>query len=334
VSGADQLDLLPLRPPEPLRGRIYVGTCSWAEKSFIKSDFYPRLVRSAQDRLRYYATQFPTVEVDASYFALLPAAYSQRWAEDTPDGFLMHVKVFGLFTGHAVAVKRLPPGFSTLLPTRLQDAEEVRLRDVPEEFVNASWDRFRAFLSPLADAGRLGYVLFQLSPGTRYSPEFVEAMHEWKRELAGHRVAVEFRHRDWSRHPEVLDALTKEGLIYVMVDLPDLPWLMPAVEALTADWAVVRFHGRNRPGWARAGASTEERYDYDYSEEELRRWVGVVGRLADRAARVFAMFNNHARGNMARNARTLQTLLAGGSVPPPTSRPEPRREEPTLRGEE
>jgi uncharacterized protein YecE (DUF72 family) len=327
ISGGDQISLLPLRPPAPVRGKIYVGTCSWAEASFAKSDFYPRSIRSPQDRLRYYATQFPTVEVDASYFALLPPAYSRRWVTDTPDSFVMHVKAFGLFTGHAVSVKRLPPGFSDLLPSRSREVEEVRIRDAPEEFINACWDHFRAFLGPLAEAGRLGYVLFQLPPSARYSPDVLDAMRGWARELAGYRLGVEFRHRDWSRHPEVLDVLRGMKLTHVMVDLPDLPWLMPGVEDVTAEWAVVRFHGRNRAGWARAGASTEERYDYDYSAEELSRWAKVVGRLADRAARVFAMFNNHVRGNMARNARTLQTLLGGrGDVPPSSPAGAPRGE--------
>lgn len=313
-----QISLLSEAGSSPIRGKIYVGTCSWAEKSFVKSDFYPRAVRSASGRLRYYATRFPTVEIDASYFALLPPDYSRKWAEETPSGFVMHAKAFGLFTGHAAAVERLPPGFRELLPSSKRKAEEVRLGDVPEEFRNACWDRFREFLAPLAHAGKLGYVLFQLPPGTRCTPEVLDAMPDWARELAGYRLAVEFRHRDWSRHPEAFDQLARLGLTYVMVDLPDLPWLMPLMETATSDWAVMRFHGRNRDGWARAGAGTEERYDYEYSEEELHHWAQVVGRLSDRVARVFAMFNNHVRGNMARNAQALQVLLdtpGGGESP-------------------
>jgi uncharacterized protein YecE (DUF72 family) len=301
----------------PVRGRIYVGTCSWAEKSFVKSDFYPRAIRTAQDRLRYYATQFPTVEIDASYFALLPPAYSRRWAEETPHEFIMHAKAFGLFTGHGAAVQRLPQGFSALLPPRLREAREVRAQDVPDEFLNASWDRFREFLAPLEEAGKLGYVLFQLPPGVKYSDQALEAMRGWKRELPGRRLAVEFRNRDWARHPEALEFLTREGLAYVMVDLPDLPRLMPTVDAITSDWAVVRFHGRNLAGWDRAGASTDERYDYEYTTDELRGWAEVVARGAGRAARFFAMFNNHVRGNMARNARTFLGLLAEQGSPQP-----------------
>jgi len=322
----DQLSLLPDTTAKPIAGRFYVGTCSWAEKSFVRSDFYPPGVRSPADRLRYYARCFPTVEVDASYFALLPPAYATGWVETTPPGFVMHAKAFGLFTGHAIRIDRLPPGFGNLLPAQMRDAAEVRLEDTPDEFVNACWDQFREFLTPLAAANKLGYVLFQLPPSTRYSPEFLDVLHGWRRELPGYHLAVEFRHRDWSRHPEVFQALTAAGVIYVMVDLPDLPWLMPLAEEVTADWAVIRFHGRNREGWAKAGASTDQRYDYAYSEDELGMWAALLERAGGRAARVFAMFNNHVRGNMARNAQALQGLLAAGGVrgataPPPVPAP-------------
>ena len=309
-----QTSLLPGAAAAPVSERIYVGTCSWAEKSFVKSGFYPPAIHRAEDRLRFYAAQFPTVEIDASYHALLPAAYSRRWAEDTPPGFVMHAKAFGLFTGHGASVQRLPKGFASLLPERLRTAEEVRVTDVPEEFLNACWDQFREFLSPLAAAGKLGYVLFQLPPSAKYAPETLEAMRGWKRELAGCHLAIEFRNRDWARHPEAMEFLEQEGLDYVMVDLPDLPRLMPAVERVTGDWAVVRFHGRNLAGWQRAGASTDERYDYEYTDDELRPWAEVVRRLAARAGRLFAMFNNHARGAMARNARGFVHLLEGASM--------------------
>jgi uncharacterized protein YecE (DUF72 family) len=314
VRDPSQTSLLPEDAgARPVQGRIYVGTCSWAEKSFVKSDFYPRAVRRAEDRLRYYATRFPTVEIDASYFALLPPAYSRRWAEETPPGFTMHAKAFGLFTGHGASVERLPKGFASLLPPGRREGGEVRVDNVPEEFLNACWDHFREFLAPLADAGKLGYVLFQLPPSVKYSPERLEAMRAWKRELAGFRLAVEFRNRDWSRHPDALEFLRREGLIYVMVDLPDVPRLMPAVEAVTGEWAVVRFHGRNRAGWERAGASTDERYDYDYSVDELRGWAEIAERVAGQGKQFFGMFNNHVRGNMARNARTFVSLLEGAA---------------------
>jgi uncharacterized protein YecE (DUF72 family) len=160
-------------------------------------------------------------------------------------------------------------------------------------------------------------VLFQLPPGARHSPEIVDEMARWTRELAGRRIAVEFRHRSWSRHPEIFDELSRLHIGYVIVDLPDLPWLMPPVEAVTSDIAVIRFHGRNREGWAQAGASTDQRYAYDYSADELRGWAGVARRVGARAEKLYAMFNNHVGGAMARDAQALAALLE--QTPPPDS---------------
>src|SRR3970040_1171453 len=58
-------------------------------------------------RLRYYATVFPTVEIDATYYALLDPEIADRWVEWTPQGFVFQVKAFGLFTGHGVDPRRL-----------------------------------------------------------------------------------------------------------------------------------------------------------------------------------------------------------------------------------
>ena len=75
--------------------QILVGTASWTDKSLIQSArFYPPPVKTPEDRLRYYATQFPVVEVDSSYYAMPSAHNAQLWAERTPD--------LGLLGGGAV----------------------------------------------------------------------------------------------------------------------------------------------------------------------------------------------------------------------------------------
>ena len=65
---------------------ILVGTASWADKSLVDSGkFYPPEVTSPEERLRYYASQFPMVEVDSSYYAMPLPATTQQWAERTPS---------------------------------------------------------------------------------------------------------------------------------------------------------------------------------------------------------------------------------------------------------
>ena len=86
---------------------IRVGTCSWAYESFVKA-WYPEGV-PAQGRLRYYAERFDVVEANSTYYALPEERLVERWAEMLPDGFVMHVKAFGLMTRHPVKAQALPP---------------------------------------------------------------------------------------------------------------------------------------------------------------------------------------------------------------------------------
>ncbi|MBM3940665.1 MAG: DUF72 domain-containing protein [SAR202 cluster bacterium] len=74
---------------------IQLGTCSWTDKPLIDSGrFYPAAARTPEARLRFYASVFPTVGVDSSYYALPSHANAARWIERTPASFTFHVKAF------------------------------------------------------------------------------------------------------------------------------------------------------------------------------------------------------------------------------------------------
>src|SRR2546423_179294 len=88
----------------PIRGsdghRIRTGTASWTDPTMTAAGvFYPGGVSSAEERLRYYASRFSVVEVDATYYALPQEAMSERWVERTPDGFVFAGKAHALMTG-------------------------------------------------------------------------------------------------------------------------------------------------------------------------------------------------------------------------------------------
>src|SRR5450631_1307478 len=94
---------------------ILVGTASWTDKTLVACGrFYPKEAKSAEARLRFYASQFPIVEVDSSYYAMPAPAVAKLWAERTPEGFVMNVKAFRLFTGHQTS--------PTVLHADLRDA--------------------------------------------------------------------------------------------------------------------------------------------------------------------------------------------------------------------
>src|SRR5919106_6513966 len=88
-------------------GEILVGTASWTDKSLLGSGWYPPGITSAADRLRYYAEQFPLVEVDSTYYFPPSEKNSELWAERTPEHFKFNIKAFSLLTQHPTKVEAL-----------------------------------------------------------------------------------------------------------------------------------------------------------------------------------------------------------------------------------
>ena len=71
--------------------------------------WYPAGVRTAADRLRYYAGRFNTVEVDSTFYELPSSGNAQLWAERTPAGFIFHIKAFAMRTRHGVRTLNSEP---------------------------------------------------------------------------------------------------------------------------------------------------------------------------------------------------------------------------------
>jgi uncharacterized protein YecE (DUF72 family) len=288
---------------------IRVGTCSWADESFVKA-WYPRGLRSGEERLRYYADRFDTVEANNTFYRLPDETMVAGWADRVPDGFVMHVKAFGLMTRHPVKAEVLPPD--------LLDAVSVDQRgrvDRPSREVRAEvFRRFLAALEPLRAAGKLGGILMQFPPYVVPKPASYEYL-EWAQEqLAGHEMLVEFRHKGWFVQPaETLAFLERHGITYVTVDAP--PAVIPLVVARTSPTAYVRFHGRNQETWFKRTGSTAERFDYLYSADELGEWAARLRELAAEGAEtVYAMFNNNGRSPSAETPRNLLGEPAQGAL--------------------
>jgi uncharacterized protein YecE (DUF72 family) len=299
-------------------GRVRVGIASWADPALIEAGtFYPRRSMSAEDRLRWYARFFDTVEVNASYYAIPDVRVTRRWAERTPEGFTFHVKAWAPLTGHHPRPPSLPAEVQALLPASPPRTRrgEIDVAAFSPSALATSLRLFRAALEPLVETGKLGYVLFQLAPWVRFSPERLAWIAELPARLGGLAVAVEFRDRSWlpDHAAETLHALAAARVAHVVVDAPAVPNAVPLVRAVTAPVAVLRLHGRHAEGWLRQlrgeGPSVREKYDYLYSEEELRGLLPEIEALAREAEEVFISFNNNNRDYPVRNALMLKRLL-------------------------
>ena len=303
---------------------IRIGTCSWADEALSKH-WYPKGL-PAGERLAHYAQHFDTVEVDSTYYRLPAEDMVRRWAERTPDDFVMHVKAFGLMTRHPVKLEALPPDLRDDAPTD----DKGRVERPSREFRAEVFRRFLDALEPLRAEGKLGGILFQFPSYVVYKDRSLDYL-QWAREQLGDdEMLVEFRHVSWlddEHRAETLRFLEELGAAHVIVDAPRIEGaknLVPTVLALTSATAYVRFHGRNAETWNKRGGSAAERFDYLYSEEELQEWVGPLRELAEQAEQAYAFFNNNATspdgrgGRMAQaaaNAKELQRLLQAANVP-------------------
>ena len=297
-------------------GRILVGSCSWADKTLIDSGWYPpAAAKSPEERLRHYADHFPIVEVDSTYYAIPHARNAELWVERTPDEFTFDVKAYSLFTGHGAAVQAFPKDVKEELPGELRAKRNVYMKDLPAEIGDEMWRRFNETLLPLDSAGKLGTVLFQFPPWFGPRGDNREAILEAKERLGQYRMAVEFRNAAWMAEPQdqerTLRFLTENRIPYVCVDEPQgFKSSVPPVTAVThPSVALLRMHGHNNETWAARSKTAAERFDYLYSEDELREWAPRIRGLAEDAAEVHVLMNNCYSDYSVRNARQIGEML-------------------------
>jgi uncharacterized protein YecE (DUF72 family) len=138
---------------------IKVGTASWTDKTLIASGWYPPDVDTPEERLRYYSSVFPLVEVDSTYYTPPAERNAELWVDRTPAGFTFNVKAFSLLTQHPTRTAAL---YKDIRPTT--DKKNVYLKDLDSDAVETVWDRFLQALTPLYEAGKLGVLLFQFPP--------------------------------------------------------------------------------------------------------------------------------------------------------------------------
>ncbi|TDQ53726.1 DUF72 domain-containing protein [Actinorugispora endophytica] len=308
-------------------GDIRTGTASWTDPSLVESGWYPADAATPAHRLAHYASRFPIVEVDSTYYSPPAERTAHLWAERTPDGFTFNIKAFSLFTHHPTRVSALPVDLRAAAGRAVNRKGNLYLRDTAPELVEQMWERFLAALRPLERAGRLGAILLQFPqwfPVGEANRRYLLACRD---RCAPMRVCVEFRNRTWmseENRDETLGFLRGNDLPYVCVDMPQgHSSSVPPVAEATSDLAVVRFHGRSEH-WA--SGDKQRRFGYRYSDEELAEWVPRLGRLAEDADTVHVLFNNCLRDHAPRNAERFAELLRADGQPVVPA-PEPRAAE-------
>src|SRR5262245_19830255 len=290
-------------------GQVRVGTASWTDRTLLESGWYPPEADTPEQRLRYYARQFPLVEVDATYYALPAEQTAALWAARTPAGFTFNIKAFSLFTRHPTPVTALP---KDLRPAAEKTGKDrVYFKDVGPAVAEEAWQRLSAALEPLRSAGRLGAILLQFRPWFPISRARKDYIVACAQRAAPDRVCAEFRNRTWmtpEKQHETLGFLTGHQLPYVCVDMPQghRDSIPPVLAATSPDLAVVRMHGHSAK-WD--SKDIHERFGYRYTDAELAEWAPKVRTLAKDATDTHVLFNNCYRNYAQVNAQQLTELL-------------------------
>jgi uncharacterized protein YecE (DUF72 family) len=297
-----------------------VGTASWTDPGFV-ADWYPRGLPAGR-RLAWYAEHFDLVEVNSGFYAVPSPTMTERWCDQTPAGFVFDVKLHRLLSRHSTEVKMLPRDLRRLAGSGGKAHLTPRLEAAVAQ-------RFLEGVAPLSEAGKLGALLLQLSPSFGPRRHRLEELDHLVDLLAGYRVAVELRHRDWVGGDQLGDTLAyfrKRRLAFVTVDAPASAhfMVMPGLDVVTSPrLAYLRAHGRNARGYV-AGRSVAERFDYPYSDRELKQIAGRAAALATMANEVHVIFNNNKSSYAPASARRFREIAAESLFREPRSSGERR----------
>lgn len=237
---------------------VRIGCSGWSYKDW-RGPFYPPEVK-VRDQLRFYASQFDTAEINASFYRLPTQKAVAAWREAVPDGFLFAWKASRYLTHNK----------------KLNDPEE-------------SLDLIVGRMAPLGD--RFGPILFQLPPSLSLNRErlahFLDLLPK------GRRCTIEFRHPSWYA-PEVFRLLEAHDVALCVSDHHDAPSPWEA----TASFVYVRAHGpggryygryaepelealaRAVRGWRKAGKAVFCYFDNDIKSaapQDARRLIALTG---------------------------------------------------------
>jgi uncharacterized protein YecE (DUF72 family) len=236
-----------------------------------------------EDFLTQYASMFPTVELNYSYYKMPTAEQLTRLMDQAGPSLVFSVKANCALT-HTI--------------------DPATWKETAREFMAA--------LEPLRKAERLGAMLFQFPFSFQYEVDrrrYLDAVLALFAELP---LAAEFRNPEWYNN-RVLDAFRARRVAIVTLDMPALPGLPPVMDVVTSPLAYIRFHGRNGASWW--GSNSASRYDYLYPDAELEAWAGRVRAIAEKAERILVYFNNPLRGQAVRNATSFAGILDREGLP-------------------
>jgi len=253
-------------------GSVRLGTSGFSFPDW-SGVFYPKGL-SRKGWLSFYAGRFNALELNASYYRILPPSATAVMADSVPPGFVFCVKLNSAMTHERNAG-------------------------------DAQWKAFDEMIAPLGAAGCLGPVLAQFPWALPLSENSFQTLAGIRERLGDLPAVAEFRHERWYSR-DALQRVVETGFSPVAVDLPDLPGLPGPDLTVKGPIHYARLHGRNGGKWWGGGAL---RYDYAYTPAELLEWGKRIRAMAGGGRGAYVFFNNCHMGRAALDARTMGRIL-------------------------
>ena len=254
---------------------ILIGTSGYSYNEWV-GPVYPEGTKQ-KDFLACYASLFPTVELNFSYYKMPEAKNMAKMLIDGGQSLTFAIKA------HKTLTHEINP---------------AQWESEAKTYITA--------IEPALQEKRLEAVLFQFPYSFQYTTDNRRYLDKLLKFFSGVPVAVEFRKADWYTG-KVIDSMKKRNVPLISLDMPELPKLPPAMDVVTAPLAYIRLHGRNKEAWW--GNDDHARYDYLYTDSEVDAWADRIKRITEQAQRILVFFNNHPFGKAVRNAQTLEKML-------------------------
>lgn len=261
---------------------ILIGTSGYDHPE-LKGSFYPEKL-PRKDFLTFYSTKFNALELNSTFYGMPNQERILNFYQRTEGRITFSIKLNRLLT------------------------HEIRQnwQTDAQEFKNA--------ILPLAEKNKLSSVLIQFPESFHYLPENRWYLSRLLTELQPLPLVVEFRHKEWIKQ-SVFMGLEQHKAGIVFCDMPKLQNLPDGFSTKTpfiGNQAYIRLHGRNPNNWYALTAPNEEthRYDYHYSQTELKSFIPIIHQAQLENKTVQLYFNNHPKGSGFKNAQELQELLS------------------------
>jgi uncharacterized protein YecE (DUF72 family) len=260
------------------KSQIFIGTSGYSYDDWREVFYPPKL--PANKMLEFYCQHFSTVEINATYYTIPNYKTFIKLAERTPPNFHFVVKV-------------------NQETTHRRRENEIALQKLSES------------VKPLLDAGKFYGFLAQFPYSFKNNEQNRKYLVETKHLLKSEVLFTEFRNFTWNK-PQISAFLKSNDIGYVNVDEPNLQGLIPKQDIVTNGIGYIRLHGRNEAKWWEGKGS--ERYDYEYSEEELKEWLINVSTIIRKTFKTYIFFNNHPTGKAIKNATQMIEILKSKSL--------------------